>query len=148
MITRVRVWSPPNPNPLPSQSDMVVTVETDAGITGIGEGGLPDLLAPVAGRLIGQDPRYIERLWQDMSRAFFYPPGREKMHAIGALDLALWDIRGKAPGLPVHGVLGGVVRNYCELYNTSGVIPGVQQGMSIKERAQLTAWPPGIALSG
>ena len=138
MITRVRVWSPPNPNPLPSQSDMVVTVETDAGITGIGEGGLPDLLAPLAGRLIGQDPRYIERLWQDMSRAFFYPPGREKMHAIGALDLALWDIRGKALGLPVHSVLGGMVRNHCELYNTSGVIPGVRQGMSIKERAQLT----------
>ena len=47
-----------------------------------GEGGSPDLLAPVAGRLIGQDPRYIERLWQDMNRAFFYPAGREKTDAI------------------------------------------------------------------
>ena len=137
-VTRVRVWEPPTRNPLPSQSDYVVTVETDAGITGIGEGGSPDLLAPVAGRLIGQDPRYIERLWQDMNRAFFYPAGREKTHSIGALDLALWDIRGKALGLPVHAVLGGMVRNYCELYNTSGVIPGVRPGMSIKERAQLT----------
>jgi galactonate dehydratase len=137
-ITRVRVWSPPNLNPLPNQSDYVVTVETDAGITGIGEGGSPDLLAPVAGRLIGQDPRYIERLWQDMSRSFFYPAGREKIHAIGALDLALWDIRGKALGLPVHSVLGGMVRNFCECYNTAGSIPGVRPGMSIKERAQLT----------
>jgi L-alanine-DL-glutamate epimerase-like enolase superfamily enzyme len=137
-ITRVRVWSPPNPNPLFNQSDMVVTVETDAGITGIGEGGTRDLLAPVAGRLIGEDPRFIERLWQDMNRSFFYPAGRERTDAIGALDLALWDIRGKALGLPVHAVLGGMVRNYCECYNTAGSIPGVRPGMGIKERAQLT----------
>src|SRR5579884_1719531 len=128
-ITRVRLFAPPNPNPLPNQSDMVVTIETDNGITGIGEGGSKDLLAPVAGRLIGQDPRFIERLWQDMNRAFFYPAGREKTDAIGALDLALWDIRGKALGLPVHEVLGGTVRNYCELYNTAGIIPGITPGM-------------------
>src|SRR5208282_2040491 len=94
-ITRVRVYTPPNPNPLFNQSDHVVTVETDAGITGIGEGGSKDTLEQCAGRLIGQDPHYIERLWQDMSRSFFYPPGREKQDALGALDLALWDIRGK-----------------------------------------------------
>src|SRR5580693_3139080 len=137
-ITRVRVYSPPNPNPLFNQSDLVITVETDAGITGIGEGGSQQLLEQCAGRLIGQNPHFIERLWQDMSRAFFYPPGREKEHAIGALDLALWDIRGKALGLPVHALLGGMVRNYCECYNTAGIIPGVHPGMSIKERAQLT----------
>jgi L-alanine-DL-glutamate epimerase-like enolase superfamily enzyme len=137
-ITRIRVWSPPNPNPLFNQSDMVVTVETDAGVTGIGEGGTRDLLAPVAGRLIGEDPRFIERLWQDMNRSFFYPAGRERTDAIGALDLALWDIRGKALGLPVHAVLGGMVRNHCECYNTAGSIPGVRPGMGIKERAQLT----------
>ena len=78
-ITKVKVWTPPNPNPLFNQSDLVVTVETDAGITGIGEGGgSKDLIAQCAGRLIGQDPHYIERLWQDMSRAFFYPPGTGK----------------------------------------------------------------------
>jgi len=137
-ITRVRVYQPPHPNPLFNQSDHVVTVETDAGVTGIGEGGAKDTLEQCAGRLIGQDPHYIERLWQDMSRAFFYPPGREKMHALGALDLALWDLKGKVLGLPVHAVLGGMVRNYCECYNTSGIIPGIRQGMSVKERAQAT----------
>jgi len=137
-ITRVRVYQPPHPNPLFNQSDHVVTVETDAGVTGIGEGGARDTLEQCAGRLIGQDPHYIERLWQDMSRAFFYPPGREKMHALGALDLALWDLKGKVLGLPVHAVLGGMVRNYCECYNTSGIIPGIRQGMSVKERAQAT----------
>src|ERR1700686_1931543 len=83
-ITRVRAYQPPNPNPLFNQSDMVVTVETDAGITGIGEGGSRDMLEQCAGRLIGRDPQYTERLWQDMQRAFFYPPGREKTHALGA----------------------------------------------------------------
>jgi galactonate dehydratase len=137
-ITRVRAYLPPNPNPLFNQSDMVVTVETDAGITGIGEGGSKDTLSQSAGRLIGQDPQYIERLWQDMNRAFFYPAGREKTHAIGALDLALWDIKGKTLGLPVHRLLGGMVRNHCECYNTAGIIPRVTEGMSIKERAHAT----------
>jgi len=137
-ITRVRAYAPPSPNPLFNQADTVVTIETDAGITGIGEGGFTDTLRQCAGRLIGQDPQHIERLWQDMSRSFFYPPGREKEDALGALDLALWDIRGKAMNLPVHDILGGTVRNYCECYNTAGIVPGVQPGMSVKERAALT----------
>ena len=137
-ITRVRAYAPPNLNTLFNQSDMVVTIETDAGITGIGEGGARDTIEQCAGRLIGQDPHFIERLWQDMSRSFFYPPGREKVHALGALDLALWDIKGKALGLPVHAILGGMVRNYCECYNTSGIIPGIRNGMSLKERAAAT----------
>jgi galactonate dehydratase len=122
-ITRVQVWAPPAPNPLFNQSDLVVKVETDAGITGIGEGGSRDTLEQCAGRLIGQDPHFIERLWQDMYRAFFYPPGREKMHALGALDLALWDIKGKALNQPVHAVLGGMARNHCECYNTAVSCP-------------------------
>jgi L-alanine-DL-glutamate epimerase-like enolase superfamily enzyme len=137
-ITRVRAYQPPNPNPLFNQSDLVVTVETDAGITGVGEGGSKEMLEQCAGRLIGREPQHIERLWQDMSRAFFYPAGREKEHAIGALDLALWDLKGKVLQLPVHQILGGAVRNYCECYNTAGIIPGIQAGMGIRERARLT----------
>ena len=137
-ITRVRAYAPPNPNPLFNQADTVVTIETDAGITGIGEGGFADTLKQCAGRLIGQDPQHVERLWQDMTRSFFYPPGREKEHALGALDMALWDIRGKVLKLPVHELLGGTSRNFCECYNTAGTIPGIQPGMGIKERAALT----------
>src|SRR5262245_62855041 len=95
-ITKVNIFAPPNLNPIFNQSNMIVTVETDAGLTGVGEGGSKDMLEQCAGRLIGQNPFQIERLWQDMYRAFFYPPGREKVHALGALDLALWDIKGKA----------------------------------------------------
>src|SRR3984885_11616069 len=137
-ITRVRSYYPPQPNPLFNQSDVVVTVETDAGISGIGEGGVKDTLSQSAGRLIGRDPQYIEGLWQDMNRAFFYPAGRERTDAIGALDLALWYIKGKVQGQPVHQLLGGMVRNYCECYNTAGIIPGVTPDTSIKDRARLT----------
>ncbi|MDQ2775161.1 MAG: mandelate racemase/muconate lactonizing enzyme family protein [Acidobacteriota bacterium] len=137
-VTRVRAYAPPNANPLFNQSDLVITIETDAGITGIGEGGSKEMLDQSAGRLIGRDPQFIERLWQDMNRAFFYPAGREKEDAIGALDLALWDIRGKVLKLPVHEVLGGMVRNFCECYNTAGIIPGIERGMGIKDRARLT----------
>jgi galactonate dehydratase len=137
-ITRVRAYAPPNMTPLFNQSDMVVTIETDAGITGVGEGGSKDMIEQCAGRLIGRDPQYIERLWQDMQRAFFYPPGREKTHALGALDLALWDLKGKALKVPVHELLGGMARNHLECYNTAGIVPGVERGMSVRERARLT----------
>ena len=95
-ITRVRIYRPPNLNPLFNQSNMVVTVETDIGITGIGEGGAKDTLEQCAGTLIGKNPFRIEAIWQEAYIAWFYPPGREKTHALGALDLALWDIKGKA----------------------------------------------------
>ncbi len=137
-ITRIRAYQPPNPNVLFNQADTVVTIETDAGITGIGEGGYADTLRQAAGRLIGQDPQHIEKLWQDVHRSYFYPPGREKEHAHGALDLALWDIRGKVLKLPVHQILGGMARNHCECYNTGGVVPGITPGMSLKDRAAAT----------
>ena len=116
-ITRVKAYLPPNPNPHFNQSNIVVTVETDTGIVGVGEGGSKDLLEQAAGRLIGRDPQHIEHLWQDMNRAFFYPAGRERTDAIGALDLALWDIKGKVQNQPIHELLGGMVRNYCACYS-------------------------------
>ena len=120
---------------------MVVTVETDAGITGIGEGGAKDTLEQCAGTLIGKNPFRTEAIWQEAYIAWFYPPGREKAHALGALDLALWDIKGKALGLPVHELLGGSARDYCECYATGGARPpGAAPGvtLSLKERARAT----------
>ena len=140
-ITRVRIYRPPNLNPLFNQSNMVVTVETDAGITGIGEGGAKDTLEQCAGTLIGKNPFRTEAIWQEAYIAWFYPPGREKAHALGALDLALWDIKGKALGLPVHEMLGGSARDYCECYATGGARPpGAAPGatLSLKERARAT----------
>jgi L-alanine-DL-glutamate epimerase-like enolase superfamily enzyme len=137
-ITRVRIYKPPQLNELFNQSNMVVTVETDAGITGVGEGGAKDTLEQCAGTLIGKSPFRIEHIWQEMYMAWFYPPGREKIHALGALDLALWDIKGKALGLPVHELLNGAVRDYCECYATGGVPPtgGTAGRASLRERAR------------
>ena len=140
-ITRVRIYKPPNLNELFNQSTMICTVETDIGITGIGEGGSKDTLEQCAGTLIGQNPFRIEAIWQEMYIAWFYPPGREKIHALGALDLALWDIKGKALGIPVHELLGGAVRNHCECYGTGGGGRGTRtagQPMSLRERAKAT----------
>ena len=140
-VTRVRIYRPPNLNPLFNQSNMVATVETNVGITGIGEGGSRDTLEQCAGTLIGQNPFKIEALWQEAYIAWFYPPGREKAHALGALDLALWDIKGKALGVPVHELLGGTARDYCECYATGGATPpNTPPGtrLSLKERASAT----------
>jgi galactonate dehydratase len=142
-ITRVRIYKPPNLNPLFNQSNMVVTVETDIGITGVGEGGAKDTLEQCAGTLIGKNPFKIEAIWQEMYIAWFYPPGREKTHAVGAMDLALWDIKGKALGLPVHELLGGTARDYCECYATGGAprpagTPTDAPPLPLKERAKMT----------
>src|SRR5262245_20088070 len=137
-ITRIRIYRPPNLNPLFNQSDMLATVETDIGITGVGEGGTKDTLEQVAGTLIGKNPFRIDAIWQEAYIAWFYPPGREKTHALGALDLALWDIKGKALGVPVHELLGGVSRDYCECYLTGAAPPGTDPKLSLRERARAT----------
>ncbi len=117
-ITRINIYEPQKRNEHFNQSDMLVCIETDEGITGIGEGGARDTLEQCAAMLIGQDPGRINHLWQVMYRGWFYPAGREKLHALGALDLALWDIQGKRLGVPVHTLLGGLSRDFVECYAT------------------------------
>ena len=129
-MTRIRFYRNPNSRPIFNQSSHVVTIETDQGITGIGEGGSKDTIEQCAALLIGEDPFRIEHLWQLMYRAHFYPPGREKVHALGALDMALWDIKGKALGVPVHELLGGLARDHIECYST-----GFPDKGSLKETA-------------
>lgn len=117
-ITRVRFYRVADSRPIFNQSGHIVTVETDAGLTGVGEGGSPDTVRQLAAMLIGEDPFRTEHLWQVMYRGYFYPPGREKIHALGAIDLALWDLKGKALDLPVWQLLGGKTRDYVECYAT------------------------------
>ena len=122
-ITRVRYYSPGTQARAGGQnllSSNVICIDTDAGITGIGEGGSKDTIEHCASALIGQDPGRIETHWQNMFRGAFFPTGHEEMHALGGLDIALWDIKGKALGVPVYALLGGPTRNYCECY---GIFP-------------------------
>lgn len=130
-ITRIRYWEPPNARPTINQSFNVITVETDAGITGIGEGGTPDVVKQAGAMLIGEDPSRIDFLWQLMYRGYFYPAGREKLHGLGGLDLALWDIKAKALGVPVWELLGGQSRQHIECYST-----GFPSKGSLKETAR------------
>ena len=130
-ITRVRYYAVAGSRPIFNQSSHIVTVETDQGITGIGEGGSKDTIAQCAAMLIGDDPFRIEHLWQLMYRGYFYPPGREKLHALGALDAALWDIKGKALGVPVYELLGGQARDHIECYAT-----GYPRSGNLKETAR------------
>jgi galactonate dehydratase len=130
-ITRVRFYHNPGTRPMINQSFHIVTIETDQGITGIGEGGSRDTLEQCAAMIIGEDPFRIEHLWQMMFRGYFYPPGREKLHSLGAIDLALWDIKGKALGVPVYELLGGLSRDHVECYSTAHPRQG-----SLKETAR------------
>lgn len=114
---------------------LFVVVDTDEGIYGVGESGLTGRELAVSGAiehfkplLIGQDPTRTEHLWQMLSRGGFFPHGKVLGSAIAALDIALWDIKGKALGVPVYDLLGGRVRDkvvcYCHL--SGGHAPGTE----------------------
>lgn len=110
-----------------SRNFLVVKVETDNGLYGIGESGLTwrelavletvNTLKPL---LIGQDPTRREHLWQVMFRSGFFPGERTLSAAISAIDIALWDIHGKALGVPVYELLGGLCRDKVVCYPHCG----------------------------
>jgi galactonate dehydratase len=147
IVTRIRVFNPPNYNPNGPQafpqSNMVVLVDTDAGITGIGQGGSPDTVRNVARSVIGKNAFDTEMIWQAVFMDGFYSPGKERLHALGAIDLALWDIKGKALNVPLYQLFGGKAREHIELYATSGlpqglVPPAEAAAMALKDRAAAT----------
>ena len=122
---------------------MVVLVDTDAGITGIGQGGSPDTVRNVARSVIGKNAFDTEMIWQAVFMDGFYSPGKERLHALGAIDLALWDIKGKALNVPLYQLFGGKAREHVELYATSGLPQGLvpprrSRRMGLKERAAAT----------
>jgi galactonate dehydratase len=104
-----------------------VQVDTDEGITGWGEvttypGPVANkavcaMLRELAPLLIGDDATRIEATWQKIFRAFTYMGTRGATTAVtSGVDIALWDIRGKALGLPIYDLLGGPVRDTIPLY--------------------------------
>ena len=114
-----------------SQDDLVIKVHTDEGIVGIGEvDSAPEAVAALVARqsshaiaaslravLIGEDPRDVERLWRKMYRGLIYVGRRGiALHALSGIDIALWDIKGKAEGKPVHELLGGAQRDRVRAY--------------------------------
>jgi galactonate dehydratase len=105
-----------------------VKVETDQqGLYGWGEAtlewktkGVVGAVEDIGRLLIGEDPNRIEHLYQMMTRQYFWRAGIEGMSAISGIDMALWDIKGKALGVPVYELRGGRVRDRVRLYNHLG----------------------------
>jgi galactonate dehydratase len=106
---------------------MLLKIETDEGIVGWGEPVIEGKARTVetavhefSQYLVGQDPRRINDLWQVMYRGGFYRGGAILMSAIAGIDQALWDIKGKALGVPVYQLLGGLVRDRMKTYSWVG----------------------------
>ena len=101
-------------------TSIFVEIETDEGVTGLG-GPMNLNIAWIAYHqfrsfLIGEDPMAVERLWDLMYRSAVHGRKGEAMFAISALDGALWDLKGKALGVPVYTLLGGPVRTEIPVY--------------------------------
>jgi L-alanine-DL-glutamate epimerase-like enolase superfamily enzyme len=100
-----------------------VKVETDEGITGYGEctdnrasfgiGGCVRDLEPL---LVGKNPAMVEKLYSDMSIHFQQSPGGFAQKAIAGIEIALWDIKGKAIGVPLYDLWGGPLRDKIRVY--------------------------------
>ena len=102
-------------------------IETDEGITGWGEpvlegraASVAAVVAELADHLVGKDPFLIEDHWTVLYRGGFYRGGGLHMSALAGIDQALWDIKGKAFGVPVHQLLGGKLRDRIRVYSWIG----------------------------
>ncbi|AHF75203.1 Galactonate dehydratase [Sodalis praecaptivus] len=106
---------------------MFLKIETDEGIVGWGEPVIEGRAKSVEAAVhelgeyvIGKDPARINDIWQTLYRAGFYRGGPILMSAIAGIDQALWDIKGKALGVPVYQLLGGLVRDRIKAYSWVG----------------------------
>lgn len=116
-------------------------ITTDDGLTGWGEPVIEGKAATVAAAvremeeyLIGRNPNDIEDIWQVLYRGGFYRGGPILMSAIAGIDQALWDLKGKRYGLPVHEFLGGSVRNRVKVYSWIGGDRPSDVGAAAKEK--------------
>ncbi len=107
----------------PKRNYTFVKIYTDEGLTGLGEAGingkelaLKGLVETYRPILIGMDPARIEHIWQTLWRGQFFRGGHVHSATVAAVDLALWDLRGKALGVPVYDLLGGQTRDYARCY--------------------------------
>lgn len=130
---------------------LLVKIETDEGICGWGEAynhgadwALPPLLDYMFHFIVGEDPRRVEFLILKLNQQARFPPGALGLAAIAAIDHALWDIAGKAAGLPVYMLLGGHVRErvkvYCGIYTAPDPEAALDQTLALNEHYGYTAF--------
>ena len=113
---------------------LFLKVHTDAGIVGLGEPiteGRAQTCAAAVKQiepyLVGKDPRSVVHHWQAMYRHAFYRGGPILTSAISGIDMALWDIKGKALGVPIYELLGGPTRSRVRVYTYASSPEAIRQ---------------------
>lgn len=111
----------------PVNGFVYVKIITDEGLHGIGEASLSgrslavvQALEHLKPLLVGQDATRIEYLWQDIFRGTFWRGGPVLQSALAGIDIALWDLAGKALGVPTYRLLGGAARDRVRVYRHVG----------------------------
>jgi len=127
-ITRVEIYDVNLPRPVLRWNPVILCIHTDEGISGVGElalaygvgssGGVGMLRDMAQSFLIGADPSRIEQMWDTIYRHTFWGQGGGPVvyGAMSAIDEALWDIKGKALGVPVYELLGGCCWDRLRVY--------------------------------
>ncbi len=138
---------------------LFLKIHTDAGLVGWGEPvveGRADTVAKAVEELslylVGKDPRNVVHHWQAMYRHAFYRGGPVLTSALSGVDMALWDLKGKALGVPVYELLGGPTRNRVRVYAHVGNSPERLQelksrGFTAFKTSVLNATRSGIVAS-
>jgi galactonate dehydratase len=123
--------------PVQTLRTVFLKLHTDAGVTGIGEGTVEGRITTVVAAikeledyLIGKDPRLVQHHWQAMYRHAFYRGGILLTSALSAVDIAMWDIKGKLLGVPVYELLGGLTRDRVRVYGQAQTPEGAKQVMA------------------
>jgi galactonate dehydratase len=116
---------------------LFLKVHTNAGITGLGEPILEgraltckQAVDEIAPYLVGKDPRRVVHHWQAIYRHAFYRGGPILTSALSGIDQALWDIKGKALGVPVYELLGGPTRDRVRVYAHAGTPDAMRAALS------------------
>jgi galactonate dehydratase len=127
---------------------LFLKVHTNAGIVGLGEPILEGraktcatAVEEIAPYLVGKDPRPVAQHWQAIYRHAFYRGGPILTSALSGIDQALWDIKGKALGVPVYELLGGPTRQRVRVYAHGGTPGAIRAGI----RKGFTAFKTGPA---
>ncbi|MCW3847420.1 D-galactonate dehydratase family protein [Sphingomonas sp. LB-2] len=144
----------------PGRNFVTLKIETKDGITGIGDATLNGRELAVAAylndhvipMLIGRDAHRIEDIWQFLYKGAYWRRGPVTMSAIAAVDMALWDIKGKVAGLPLYQLLGGASRDGCMVYghaNGRDIAETVSNALAYQEQGykaiRLQSGVPGLA---
>ena len=116
---------------------LFVRVDTDEGLSGIGEGTLNGFVRTIEAAVhelehlaLGEDPRRVTALARRLYESVSNEGGHVHRHAIAAIEIACWDILGKSLGVPVHELLGGRVRDACPRTRTAGTATSARRRRS------------------